>query len=60
MAGSPQGVGDRMIRIGLMVLIPGGVEIEQSPRRVVDLTWNTRTGLLPQVSGEVAVSLPGG
>lgn len=32
MAGSPQGVGDRMIRIGLMVLIPGGVETDRSPK----------------------------
>lgn len=38
MAGSPQGAGGRKIRIGLMILIPGDVEIEPSTKKVVDAT----------------------
>lgn len=51
MAGSPQGAGVRKIGIGLMVLIPGDVEIEPSPKRMVVATWNTVTRLLSKVSG---------
>lgn len=49
MAGSPQDAGDRIIRIGLMVLISGNVEIAPTPRCGVDATWNTRTCLLSKV-----------